>query len=542
MTQNTIEEKNVWPKKITVDKRIVKILSESTYENFPKALKELVTNSYDADARNVWINIDLKRQRVEIEDDGKGMTETDFTFYLTIAGKRRKKDEGTTQLGREIIGQFGVGFLSVFPFFESYQIQTKTLNGPLLTATIPLAKYFTNDNKPIDISSIKIEGSVTEAAVKDKNSSYTKIVLNGFSPLTRTFFFSNKSMIEEEEAEEETVKTKKKGRAPKHQLQGLELLRWYLCEDLPLKWKNDKFNDIFNYADKVPFKVWFDDKELYRNSFGDTILESHKDEYSRIGKIRFKYFVATPNKKITNPQGRYFKIRNLNVGVGPRDDFGMDKGEGAYQRWLYGEIHIVSGLNDIIRISRDGFNFNSDFEQLKNFFHSLLRKYSNMLDEQARFQKEVKQTGKSFRVSNIRLLNKDNLTSKLEAYRKNGYAVKVSGKKSSKPIVVNEEKKEIVINPKYANFEKSIIVNSKKYRVIAEKWDHEDDEFPACRVDGNIVIINESYPLFHSVKYTDIFVKVHLALVLNYTDKNISRNTFKLLSGEILSYCKDYIK
>ena len=111
----------IWPKNITVDKRIVKILSESTYENFPRALKELVTNSYDADAQNVLISVNLKDETITIEDDGKGMDESDFTFYLRIAGKKREKESNLTPMGRHIIGQFGVGFLSIFPFFKSYR-------------------------------------------------------------------------------------------------------------------------------------------------------------------------------------------------------------------------------------------------------------------------------------------------------------------------------------------------------------------------------------------------------------------------------------
>ena len=52
----------IWPKSIKVDKRIVKLLSGATYENFPKALKELIVNSYDADATKVDVNIDLKKK------------------------------------------------------------------------------------------------------------------------------------------------------------------------------------------------------------------------------------------------------------------------------------------------------------------------------------------------------------------------------------------------------------------------------------------------------------------------------------------------
>ncbi len=191
---------NIWPKNITVDKRIVKILSESTYENFPRALKELVTNSYDADARTVLISVNLKEEQIIIEDDGKGMDDSDFTFYLRIAGKKREKESNVTPLGRNIIGQFGVGFLSIFPFFK----------------------------------------------------------------LTKSFF----------QTKARGLKSRKND--PLYEPQGVELLKWTLSEDLPLRFENDKFNDIFKYKDEAPFNVYVNGEKLYRNTFGDEILEIHK--------------------------------------------------------------------------------------------------------------------------------------------------------------------------------------------------------------------------------------------------------------------------
>ena len=61
-------------------------------------------------------------------------------------------------------------------------------------------------------------------------------------------------------------------------------------------------------------------------------------------------------------------------------------------------------------------------------------------------------------------------------------------------------------------------------------------------MNGNRIIINQEYPLFQSVKYTDIFVKMHLMLILNLEQGQITKRTFNLLSEEILNYCKDYIK
>src|SRR5260221_3235886 len=280
------ETEAIWPKNITVDKRIVKILSESTYENFPRALKELVTNSYDADSRNVDITVNLKEETITIEDDGNGMDESDFTFYLRIAGRKREKESNFTSFGRPIIGQFGVGFLSIFPFFKSYHIETKKLgSSTIVYASIPLAKYFLGDNKMIDIESIAINGGAKEDK-RQINKSYTKITLTGFNGLTKSFF----------QIKGTSVKARKND--PTYEPQGLDLLKWTLSEDLPLKFKDDKFNDIFNYKESTPFIVLVNGEKLYRNIFGDEILESHKSSGQQIGQIRFKYFIATPSKII----------------------------------------------------------------------------------------------------------------------------------------------------------------------------------------------------------------------------------------------------
>lgn len=521
---------NIWPKNITVDKRIVKILSESTYENFPRALKELVTNSFDADAKTVLISVNLKDEQIIIEDDGKGMDDSDFTFYLRIAGKKREKESNVTPFGRSIIGQFGVGFLSIFPFFKSYSIETKKLgSSSVVYASIPLAKYFLGDNKMVDIESIAINGGIRDDR-KQINRSYTRIILSGFNGLTKSFF------------QTKNTGTKTRKNDPLYEPQGIELLKWTLSEDLPLLFENDKFNEIFKYKEEVPFNVFVNGEKLYRNTFGDEILETQKGSIQTIGQIRFKYFIATPRKAIYPKKGRYFKIRNLNVGVGERDDFGMDRGEGSHQRWIYGEIHIIEGLNNLIKVSRDGFNYSADFESLKDYFNSKLRHFSTLLSNETRFEKEIKQTGKEFRVSNVKLLNKDNLKNKLETYKKEGYTIKHDNSpQSQKPIKIDQEKKEIVVNQS-AKFEKTIQVKGRRYKVISEKWDFEDTDFPACRIENNKLIINQDYPLFQSVKYTDIFVKMHLMLILNLEQGEINKKTFKLLSSEILEYCKDYIK
>jgi hypothetical protein len=524
------QAENIWPKSISVDKRIVRILSESTYENFPRALKELITNSYDADARNVKVIIDVKKESLIVEDDGRGMNEHDFSFYIRIAGKKREKEDNTTQLGRKIIGQFGVGFLSIFPFFKSYHIESKKSGTrTTLHADIPLFKYFSDDNKALDIDDILINGGKRDEEGRI-NQSFTKITLSGFNELTKSFFFSKQN----KKVEKTSIKS----------LDGVSLLKWTLSEDLPLPFKDEKINAVFGNEERTPFSVTINGEQLYRNSYGDKILETHKGKYHLIGKVKCQYFIATPGKIVQPIQGRYYKIRNLNVGVGDRDDFGIEHGERSHIRWLYGEVHILDGMNNLIKVSRDGFNFSNDFEELKKYFNSRLQHHSTKLEKNVKFQKEVKQTGKQFRVSDISLLQPENLNKQLESFKREGYYIrKVDDvKKASKPIRIDEENREILISRAVADFEKHMIVQGKKYKVQSDKWNYNEDFFPACKLKSNILIINQDYPLFHSVKYNDIFVKFHLMLLLNLESGILSRKVFSNLVSDVLKYYIDYQK
>ena len=75
---------------LKVDKKIISLLSKSTYiKNFANAIREMVSNAYDADALSVKISIDKNLKRIIIEDDGNGMSHEEFKYFCTIAGQKR---------------------------------------------------------------------------------------------------------------------------------------------------------------------------------------------------------------------------------------------------------------------------------------------------------------------------------------------------------------------------------------------------------------------------------------------------------------------
>ena len=70
-------------------------LGRNLYRSFVTVLGEAISNSWDADAKNVWIQIDKKKNSFTIKDDGVGMTSTDFHR------KKRYRQVGTPVMCRE---------------------------------------------------------------------------------------------------------------------------------------------------------------------------------------------------------------------------------------------------------------------------------------------------------------------------------------------------------------------------------------------------------------------------------------------------------
>lgn len=502
-------EQNIWPKKITVDKRIVKILSEATYEDFPNALKELIVNSYDADATKVEIDINLERETISLVDDGWGMTESDFHHYIRIAAEPVKSKYTSSK--RLKIGKFGVGFLSAFPFFKSYSIEaTRKGNSEILYATIPCSQYFSSD-KSIQLDNIEILGGI-KINQKQVNISYTKITLKGFTDLCKSFFQSTYNY--------------KPRKYSVLNFSGIERLKWKLQEDLPIKYSSGIFPEVFKQlSPNLAFEVIFNESPLYRPIYGTQILESNIGNPKQIGNIKFQYFIATNKKSVTPSEAKFFKIRNLNVGVGSRTNFGLGTEVGGARsrlHWLTGEIHILEGLNDLITVARDNFNFSHDYEELKEFFLKKLTYYSNLLENEADIIRFVNEKEES-RITDLKLLKPEVISGKLESLKKS-------------EIIEADEVRSLI---KTSNLRSYKILN-KNYSLKSTGWDYKTDFYPACRIEEDTILINNRYPLFKKKRYTDLFIKIHVLLINKFNNKKISKDSYKEITTDLLKMFKDY--
>lgn len=100
------------PARFQVDPQLAHLLGEG-YRSSEQALKELVDNAWDAEARTVRITLPgpMTKDPIIISDDGAGMTENEVrSEYLKVASARRsRRGERTPVLNRQVKGRKGIG-------------------------------------------------------------------------------------------------------------------------------------------------------------------------------------------------------------------------------------------------------------------------------------------------------------------------------------------------------------------------------------------------------------------------------------------------
>lgn len=85
-------------------------MGKNLYINVITVIGEAISNSWDADAKNVWIQIDRDNNVMGILEDGIGMTPEDFqNKFLKIGDSKCKKGQYKTNTGRPFIGRKGIG-------------------------------------------------------------------------------------------------------------------------------------------------------------------------------------------------------------------------------------------------------------------------------------------------------------------------------------------------------------------------------------------------------------------------------------------------
>lgn len=158
-------------------------LGRNLYRNFITVIGEALSNSWDADAHNVYIEIDRENKYMSILDDGDGMDEDSFqNKFLKIGYSKRKNNNFKSPQGRPFIGRKGIGKLALLSCAKTIYIATKTENTDIVGGVIDnseLDKAITDDLNSQDY----ILGSLPDRVI-NKFSANSKGTLICFENIT----------------------------------------------------------------------------------------------------------------------------------------------------------------------------------------------------------------------------------------------------------------------------------------------------------------------------------------------------------------------
>src|ERR1700730_3107674 len=127
---------------IKVSEKALAHLSRGLYRSPASALRELVSNAWDANATVVRITTNYPNfYQIAVEDNGEGFTEEDFVRLMESGGIGNSLKRPTTKTllyGRETIGRYGIGMLGIANICGSFRITSKTKEGKGFKATVRL--------------------------------------------------------------------------------------------------------------------------------------------------------------------------------------------------------------------------------------------------------------------------------------------------------------------------------------------------------------------------------------------------------------------
>ena len=402
-----------------VHSKILKDLSSGIYSNPANAIKELVVNSYDADATNVTIRAKPDLDSFTIIDDGIGMNCDDFeTKFVWIShSEKRKHSNLTEKYKRPLVGRFGIGFISASQLCDKMTIiSSKKGEDKKFKAVIDFSEYKSHkdyeDPKEIyDVSKFDFVNSQEE-----REEHYTIIILSELSPEFIDFLTDRE--IEEKLNEMDKAERKKNERINFENISFKEIINriseenvlniekkvgtyWQFVLDLAntvpvpyldkgplnISHENSVITEITSDLERYNFTVDIDgiilQKPILLPNRNDITIQN--EDYNIYGideeieiddkKLKFRGYIYNQRKQIepVDFQGVLIRIRNVAIGKPDRNFLDYPWSEKMYMTWTYGEIYVDEGLEEALNINRNSFSVNNPhYMYLKKYLHDLL--------------------------------------------------------------------------------------------------------------------------------------------------------------------------
>jgi hypothetical protein len=179
---------------LKTDERIIARVTDGIYREPAAAIRELISNAYDADAKNVIIHTDAPRfEEIRIIDDGIGLSRGSLAYMLEHIGGSAKRTKSGAEIGvvskedpelspggRKLIGKIGIGLFSISQLSHHFRIITKVKDDPYRIVMDVVLKTYAEDVlkvKEIDEKFNTGEVTITQVPAEDIKAQGTEIII-----------------------------------------------------------------------------------------------------------------------------------------------------------------------------------------------------------------------------------------------------------------------------------------------------------------------------------------------------------------------------
>jgi len=421
---------------IRVSSKILGHISAGIYRSPAGAIKELVSNAFDADATRVaittnWPSFDI----ITCRDNGSGMTQKKFELIMDQAigaSDKRPTPEGSardfTDQGRPIIGWLGIGMLGIAQICHEFKLISHCKQDQTaFKASIRLGdfrgeeKHYTSleqvPKQPIDVGKFKVDPIEYEA---DKAGTYiiASDMRSAFVVKFRESLGDNPLPLPSKFSE--FLKVIHRARSVKS-LSDYWQMVWELSVACPLSYKDGGAFDWSKIEVEPELKkqlvelqetlrtyhleVVVDGLSLRKpNQYPlfDPRLPKEKQTKGKLfslnrsvrvrGKtLKLSGYIYLQYSRAVEPmelRGLLIRIRNIAIGTYDPNLFEFPQVPSPRFNWISGEIYVEEGLEFALNIDRDSFNeMNPHFVKLREIIHNLLE--DEILLEAGRGQRKL---------------------------------------------------------------------------------------------------------------------------------------------------------
>lgn len=478
-----------------VGSQIVEILGKGVYSAPWNSLKELISNSFDADATRVDIQYFPEERRLVVKDDGLGMDYIDFDehfTFITESEKRRKSDLSATH-ERPIIGKFGIGFVAVSQLCDEIKVTSaKKGADTYFVATIDFARLRREEAKDKEFYQVS-QFVLTNYQKEDLDEHYTEIELLG---LKKTFANVLDNVVppgapsfrSKPKSFEDVVRRLCSGEIKSIRREAGPFWEFLisLANVIPIEYLDDG---------PVSFSQNIEIEDKHRKSYNST-MEIIDDMKLRINRFNFRVFfnglqlkkpIRFPNEywlrdydkqlrifpvvnsiDVVDPttgrtcrvsyrgyfyyqktrivpeelRGMVVRVRSVAVGGPNRDLWGYPyPGDKIFLDQVYGEIHVDSGLEDAMNIDRSTFKTTHfEFAVMRDSLHEFLHK---VVFATAKSMWYTRKTTKARRTRNQRLVTR---IAAIKETLGSDFSIEETRKFIETPVQIKIEEKKIYLN------------------------------------------------------------------------------------------------